>query len=95
MLTLAEIESTMQIEYELKLEALGVPALRKLLADRAALCRLAPQHLDEAQLRAIAKATLAELLAREAPAPAAPATVPAAPAWPWAPLFTWFTVPPN
>ncbi len=91
MLTLEEIESTMQIEYELRLEALGAEALRDLLADPAALRRLAPPHLDDAQVRGIAKTTLAELVSREAPAPDARA--PLEHSLPWAQVFTWFWTP--
>jgi hypothetical protein len=91
MLTLAEIESTLQIEYELQLEALGEQALRGLLANPAALRRLAPPHLGEAEVYKIAEATLAELVARKAPAatPAAPSELQSA----WTRLFSWFWTP--
>jgi len=91
MLTLEEIESSMQIEYELQLEALGAQALRDLLSDPAALRRLAPPHLDDAQVHGIAQMTLAELVARETPAP--DARVPSEPSFPWLQVFTWFWTP--
>jgi hypothetical protein len=91
MLTLAELESTLQIEYELQLEALDEQALRELLAEPTALRRLAPPHLSDDEVRRIADATLAAVIARKAPAAAAPAPaeLPAA----WARLFTWFWTP--
>jgi len=91
MLTLAEIESTLQIEYELQLEALGEQALRDLMADPAGLRQLAPRHLRDAELRMIAEATLAELVARKAPAPEPPA--PPRPPWAWPQLLSWFWTP--
>jgi len=91
MLTLAEIESTLQIEYELQLESLDEQSLRDLLADTAALRRLAPSHLGDAQMRGIAQSTLVALLARRAPAPepGAPTELQRA----WAQMFTWFWTP--
>lgn len=81
MLTLAEIESTLQIDYELRLEAFGEEALRVLLADAAALKRLIPGHLSDADGRRIAEVTLAELIAQKASdaAPSAPSEL--RPAW--------------
>src|SRR5438093_4508236 len=93
MLTLAEIESTMQIEYELRLETLGEERLRELIDDRRALRRHAPHHLSDAQLSVIAQRTLAEMVARNAPA--AQTAMPAAPRWGWPQLFTWFWIPPR
>ncbi len=75
----------MQIEYELRLEALGAQALRDLLSDRVALRRVAPARLDDARMRGIAEATVAELVAREATAADAPA--PSKPSRPWAQVF--------
>ena len=67
MLTLAEMESTLQIEYELKLERFGEVTLRELLADAVALNKLVPEHLSDAEGRRIAESTLAELVARNTP----------------------------
>jgi hypothetical protein len=67
MLTLAEIESALQIEYELQLEALGEQAFRDLLAEPAGFSQLAPRHSSDAEVRTIAEATLAESVARKAP----------------------------
>jgi hypothetical protein len=89
MLTLAEIESTLQIEFELRLEALDEPALRQLLADAAELRRQAPYHLSLAEARGIVDATLAEMLARHTPSPA-PAPEPP---WPWSQLVGWLWAP--
>ena len=92
MLTLAEIESTMQIEFELRLEALEEQALRELIADAAALRRLTPRHLSAAEGRAIAEATLADMVARKASPPEPPATP--EPESAWIRLLTMFwTVP--
>jgi hypothetical protein len=93
MLTLAEIESTLQIEYESRLEALGEQALRERLAGGpAALRSLAPHHLSDDELLAIAETTLAELVARNAPAvPEPPA--PPGPPWAWPQFLTWFWTP--
>ncbi len=65
MLTLEEIESTLQIDYESQLEAMGEKALRELLADAPALAKRIPQHLSAAEGRRIAEQKLAQLLARE------------------------------
>ncbi|HEY2927039.1 MAG TPA: hypothetical protein VGJ65_09230 [Albitalea sp.] len=91
MLTLAEIESTQQFDYELRLEALGEEALRELLADAAALRRLIPRHMSDAEGRRIAEATLAELRARQAVDAEPPA--PPGPHSGWAQLFTLFWTP--
>ena len=61
MLTLAEIESSFQIDYEWQLEALGAPALRALLADPAALKKMIPDHMNAADGRSLAEAKLLEL----------------------------------
>jgi hypothetical protein len=91
MLTLGELESTLQIEYELQLEALGEQALRELLADEAALGRLIPGHISYAEGRRIAEVTLAELIAKKKPV-AAPSAQPATSS-PWGQLFSLFSVP--
>jgi hypothetical protein len=67
MLTLAELQSTLQIEYELQLEAMDEQALRALLADPLALNRLMPAHMSFTEGRRIAEATLEQLLARKPP----------------------------
>jgi len=89
MLTLAEIESTLQIEFELRLEAMDEQALRQLLADAAELHRAAPHHLSLAEARAIVEATLDDLHARHEPA----AVPTPEPAWPWASLLGWLWTP--
>jgi hypothetical protein len=91
MLTLSEIESTQQIEFELQLEALDEQSLRDLLADAAELRRIAPPHLSDDELRSIAEATLIALLARNAPAPQASASPASQPAW--AQWLEWFWAP--
>jgi hypothetical protein len=91
MLTLAEIESTQQFNYELRLEAFGEDALRELLADAAALRRLVPRHMSDAEGRSLAEATLAELIARKAVDPEPPA--PSEPQAAWAQLLTLFWIP--
>jgi hypothetical protein len=91
MLTLAEIESTMQIDYELRLEALGEEALRALLADAAALRAQIPMHLSDADGRRIAEATLAELIASKTPAPQS--AHPSAPLSAWTQLFKMLWTP--
>ena len=88
MLTLAEIESTLQIEFELRLEALDEPALRHLLADPAELRREAPHHLKLEEAHSIVEATLADLLAQRAPGAAPPEPAP-----PWAQLVSWLWTP--
>jgi len=65
MLTLAEIESTLQIEYEWQLEALEEKVLRELLADARALGRLIPQHVSDAEGRSLAEEKLAALMASQ------------------------------
>ena len=67
MLTLAELQSTLQIEYELQLEAMDEQALRALLADPTALNPLVPAHMSFTEGRRIAEATLEQLLARKPP----------------------------
>ncbi|SAL05278.1 hypothetical protein AWB81_07092 [Caballeronia arationis] len=67
MLTSAELQSTLQIEYELQLEAMDEQALRALLADPIALNRLTPAHMSFSEGRRIAEATLEQLLARRSP----------------------------
>ena len=91
MLTLAEIESTQQFDYELRLEAMGEEALRELLADAAALRRLIPRHMSDAEGRRIAEATLAELVARQAEVAEPPA--PTGPHSAWDPFFALFWTP--
>jgi len=91
MLTLAEIESTWQFEYELRLEAFDEEALRDLLGDAAALRRLIPPHMSDAEGRSIAEATLAELMARKAVDPQPP--TPSEPQPAWAQLLTVFWTP--
>lgn len=91
MLTLAEIESTLQIDYESQLEALGEQALRELLADAPALGKRIPQHLSEAEGRSIAEQKLTELIARKPSsehhaAASEPRSV-------WDQFFTMFKVP--
>lgn len=91
MLTSGELESTLRFEYELQLEALGEQALRELLADAAALRRLIPGHISDAEGRTIAEATLAELIVNKTldASPSAPSeTRPA-----WGQLFSLFSVP--
>ncbi|MGF6810746.1 hypothetical protein OKW30_005938 [Paraburkholderia sp. Clong3] len=65
MLTLAELQSTLQIEYELQLEAMDEQTLRGLLADPIALNGLMPAFMSFAEGRRIAEATLVQLLARK------------------------------
>lgn len=88
MLTLSEIESTQQFDFELRLEAMGEQALRAALADLGALQALAPAHLSRERVLQIATATLEDLVARSVPtaAPAAASAKPVAPNW-----FEWFT----
>ncbi|TCK32860.1 hypothetical protein B0G84_8766 [Paraburkholderia sp. BL8N3] len=67
MLTLAELQSTLQIEYELQLEAMDEQALRALLGDPLALNLLMPGHMSTGEGRWIAETTLEQLLARKPP----------------------------
>ena len=67
MLTLAELQSTLQIEYELQLEAMDERTLRGLLADPIALNALVPAFMSFTEGRRIAEATLVQLLARKPP----------------------------
>jgi hypothetical protein len=93
MLTLDEMESTLQIEYELRLEALGEEGLRELLAaDPTALSELTQGHFSDVDGRRIAEATLAELIVRkESDAVVSP--VPFVPQPAWAQFFTLFWQP--
>jgi hypothetical protein len=76
MLRSAELEGSRQTEFEQQLEALDEDALRELLADAAALRRLASQHMSEAECRRIVEAALAQSIARKA---AIPQSLPAQP----------------
>ena len=67
MLTLAELQSTLQIEYELQLEAMDEQTLRDLLADPIALNAMVPAFMSFTEARRIAEATLAQLVARKPP----------------------------
>jgi hypothetical protein len=67
MLTLVELQSTLQIEYELQLEAMDEPTLRALLADATALNALMPAHMSFKEGCQIAEATLEKLLAHRPP----------------------------
>jgi len=92
MLTPAEIESTLQIEYELRLEALGEHTLRDIADDIAALKRFAPPyHLSDAELPGIARATLAEMQTRKPARAAEAAHAPTQPSWafPWLLASFW------
>lgn len=91
MLTSGELESTLQIEYELRLEALGEQGVRELLADAAALRRLIPGHFSDAEGRRIAEVTLAELIANKTSnaSPSARSETRSA----WDQLFSLFSVP--
>lgn len=92
MLTQDEIESTLRIDYEHRLEALGEDGLRALLADEAALRELAPRHLGDDEAMEIAHATLVALEAQKAAAEPAPET-PAPPPWAWPQFLSWFWTP--
>jgi hypothetical protein len=65
MLTLAELQSTLQIEYELRLESMDEQTLRALLADPIALNAQVPAFMSGTEGRCIAEATLLQLLARK------------------------------
>ena len=95
MLTLAEIESTLQIQFETRLEDLDEKSLRALIANPPALRRLAPPHLGAAQRRRIAEATLAEMIERRQASDTGDtgSSAKPAPTWPWAPLFAWVWTP--
>jgi hypothetical protein len=67
MLTLTELQSTLEIEYELQLEAMDEQALRALLADPVALNARLPAHMSLAEGSRIAETTLEQLLARKSP----------------------------
>ncbi|WP_233858502.1 hypothetical protein [Paraburkholderia sp. HD33-4] len=79
MLTLAELQSTLQIEYELQLEAKDEQTLRDLLADPIALNAMVPAFMSFAEARRIAEATLAQLVARKPPS--AKPVIQATPFW--------------
>ncbi|TCG08835.1 hypothetical protein BZM27_09295 [Paraburkholderia steynii] len=64
MLTFAELQSTLQIEYELQLEAMDEQTLRGLLADPIALNALVPAFMSFTDGRRIAESTLAQLRTR-------------------------------
>ena len=81
MLTMAEIESTLQIDYELRLEKLGEQAVRELLADAAALWQIIPGHMSNADGRRIAETVLVELIARKTFDPVPAAAQPPRSAW--------------
>jgi hypothetical protein len=66
MLTLAELRSTLQIEYELQLEAMDEQTLRGLLSDPVALNAQVPAFMSVTEGRQIAEGTLLQLLARKA-----------------------------
>ena len=93
MLTLAELQSTLQIEYELQLEAMDEQALRALLADPTALNRLMPAHMSFTEGRRIGEATLEQLLARRPPSGEPVNSQKSEPLWAqwfkpfWMPLF--------
>jgi hypothetical protein len=99
MLTWSEIQSTMQIEFELKLETQEEDVLRELLEHPDLLRRMAPGHLTDDEVQAIAENALETVLARKAAEAAAAAAaamqkpaepVPAAAGWLWPALFPWF-----
>lgn len=101
MLTWSEIQSTMQIEFELKLEAQDEEVLCELLEHPALLRRMAPGHLDDDEVQAIAERAVEVVRARKAAEAAAAAAaaaalqkpaepLPAAAAWLWPTLFPWF-----
>jgi hypothetical protein len=81
MLTLAELQSTLQIEYELRLEAMDEQALHALLADPIKLRTLTPAHMSHAEGRQIAQATLEQLLARKSAGTRQEARPKAEPLW--------------
>jgi hypothetical protein len=81
MLTLAELQSTLQIEYELQLEAMDERTLRGLLADPIALNALVPAFMSFTEGRRIAEATLVQLLARKPPSVEPVIPQEAAPFW--------------
>ena len=102
MLTWSEIQSTMQIEFELKLEAQDEDLLCELLEHPALLRRMAPGHLTDDEVLAIAEQALATVRARKAAEAAAAAAAalqkpaeaaPAAAGWLWPTLFPWLQTP--
>jgi hypothetical protein len=99
MLTWSEIQSTMQIEFELQLEAQEEDVLRELLQHPDLLRRMAPGHLADDEIQAIAESALEIVLQRKAAEAAAAAAaamqkpaeaLPAAAGWLWPSLFPWF-----
>lgn len=99
MLTWSEIQSTMQIEFELKLEAQDEDVLLELLEHPELLHRMAPGHLTEDEVQCIAEKALNVARARKAAEAAAAAlqtpavATPAAATWLWPTLFPWFGLP--
>ena len=99
MLTWSEIQSTMQIEFELRLEAMEEALLRELLQHPQMLRRLAPGHLTDEEVQAIGDQALEAVLARKAAEAAAAAAAallrapaesqPAAAGGLWPTLFPW------
>jgi hypothetical protein len=95
MLTWSEIQSTMQIEFELKLEAQEEDVLRELLEHPQLLRRMAPGHLNDEEVQAIAEKALDIVVARKAAEAAAAALLQPAEARPaaaellWPLLFPW------
>jgi hypothetical protein len=95
MLTWSEIQSTMQIEFELKLEAQEEDVLRELLEQPQLLRRMAPGHLNDEEVQAIAEKALDIVVARKAAEAAAAALLQPAEARPaaaellWPLLFPW------
>lgn len=79
MLTLTELQSTLQIEYELQLEAMDEQRLRELLADPIALNAMVPAFMSFTEGRRIAEATLTQLVARKPPS--AELVIQATPIW--------------
>ncbi|WP_157271480.1 hypothetical protein [Azohydromonas aeria] len=102
MLTWSEIQSTMQIDFELRLEALEEELLRELLQHPQMLRRMAPGHLTDEEVQAIGDKALEAVVARKAAEAAvaaaaallqAPATAqPAAAGWLWPTLFPWMSL---
>lgn len=101
MLTWSEIQSTMQIEFELRLEALEEDILRELLEHPEMLRRMAPGHLGDDEVQTIGEKALELVVARKAAEAAAAAAAallqpakpaPAAADWLWSTLFPWLGV---
>lgn len=98
MLTWSEIQSTMQIDFELRLEAMEEELLRELLQHPQMLRRMAPGHLTDEEVQAIGDQALEAVVARKAAEAAAAAAAallkpaeaaPAAANWLWPTLFPW------